>query len=213
MAIDATQLDLIMRAIGDVGRALSAGYPDLLIQKNTQAMPDEFWIERPNSAEIAKHHGIAGPVYDSRAFFRGMGFELDIIDRAVLEGSERVVDLNAPQELGEYDLVIDPGTIEHCFNIAQAAANLAGAVKVGGIISQAVPMAMFNHGYYNLNPIWFIDFYKSNGFELEMMLIRCGDWIMNNVTGKRMAGVPDGAVNVITARRKEKRPIVWPQQA
>ena len=211
MAVDAIQLDLIQRA-GWKGRALSAGYPDLLIRKN-DALPSEAWIERPNSAALAQHHGWSGPIYDSRAIFKALGYELDVIDRAKLEGSESVVDLNQPQELGEYDLVIDPGTIEHCFNVAQAAKNLAEAVKVGGIISQAVPMAMFNHGYYNLNPVWFIDLYKANGFRLEFHLLRVGDWIMNNVTGKRMGNVPDGAVNVILARRLEKRPIVWPQQA
>ena len=211
MAIDVIQFDLIARA-GGKGRALSAGYPDLLIRKSTDALPEECWVERPDSAALAEHHGWNGPIYDSRAIFRGLGYELDVIDRAKLEGSERVIDLNEPQELGEYDLVIDPGTIEHCFNVAQAAKNLADAVKVGGIISQAVPMSMFNHGYYNINPVWFVDFYRANGFRLEFQLIRCGDWIMNNVTSQRMTNIPDGAVNVTIARRIEKKPIVWPQQ-
>lgn len=211
MAIDVIQFDLIARA-GGSGKALSAGYPDLLIRKSADALAEEFWVERPDSAAVAKHHGVDGPIYDSHAIFRGIDYELDVIDRAVLQGSERVVDLNEPQELGEYDLVVDPGTIEHCFNIAQAAKNLAEAVKVGGLICQAVPMSMFNHGYYNLNPVWFIDFYKANGFRLEFQLIRVDDWIMNNVSGKRMSGIPDGAVNVTLARRIEKRPIVWPQQ-
>lgn len=210
MAIDAFQFNMIAGS-GVQGKALSAGYPDLLLERS-DALPDKFWTVREDSQRVASHHGIQGPIYDSHDVFLGMGLNLFVIDRAVLQGTERVVDLNEPQDLGEFDLVIDPGTIEHCFNIAQAAKNLAEAVKVGGVISQAVPMSMFNHGYYNLNPIWFHDFYSQNGFDLEQIALRRGPWVMPNVGPERMRGVEDGTVVLVLARRTEKKTIQWPQQ-
>jgi hypothetical protein len=110
-----------------------------------------------------------------------MGLKLSVIDRVAHTGCEEIVDLNERTSLPRlpfsdnmdgFDLVIDPGTSEHCFNIPQALVNLAGAVKVGGVISQALPMSMFNHGYWNVNPVALLDFYELNGFAIERMVIR-----------------------------------------
>ena len=196
------------------GRALSAGYPDLLVDQKDIPVAQAFKVVRPDSDAVCKHHSVTGPVLDTGVVFQGMGLSLDVIDREKLQGCERVVDLNEPQELGEYDLVIDPGTSEHCFNIAQAAKNLAGAVKVGGYISQAIPMSMFNHGYYNVNPVWFLDFYEANGFHIEQIYCRDRDNIINAKPDRsRYMGVPDGAVTICTARRVAVQPFVWPQQS
>lgn len=222
MAIDLHHWKMILAA-NVKGRALSAGYPDMLVD-----FPDA--PKRADSAEIAAHHGVKHAIADSVEVFRSAGLELTVIDRAVYRGGEIVVDLNnrpLPDEddgspygirLDDpdgYDLVIDPGTSEHCFNIAQALVNLADAVKVGGVISQALPMAMFNHGYWNVNPVALLDFYEENGFAIERMVIRHGGGIFEPKEaerGMRMKDVPDGAVNIITARRLEKRPFRWPQQ-
>lgn len=223
MAIDLAHWKMILAA-GVKGKALSAGYPDLLIK--WEEIPDPILgghlLPRHDSEQIAKHHGFAGPIFDAVKVFAHMGLELEVIDRAVLRGGERVVDLNQAggtyqeaQYLGEYDLVIDPGTSEHCFNIPQALVNLAGAVKVGGVISQALPMSMFNHGYWNINPVALLDFYEANGFQIEKMVIRHPSGVFEPPPadrGRRMKGVPEGAVNIITARRLEKKPFTWPQQ-
>lgn len=198
------------------GKCLSAGYPDLLVPLEdlkvaTQNGEGEIY-ERPESKDLQAYHGFNEPIYDSAQVFGAIGLELHVIDRERLQGCESIVDLNRPASLGEYDLVIDPGTLEHCFNIAQAAVNLAGAVKVGGYISQAVPMSMFNHGYYNLNPVWFLDFYENNGFKIERLFVRHVEGVFENVTRQRLKAVPEEAVIVMLAKRERKKDFEWPQQ-
>ena len=222
MAIDKEHFRQIV-ACNVQGRALSAGYPDLLIHL-PKLKP------RPDSDKVAAHHGVKHPIADSVEVFAGLGLTLEVIDRKVIQGCEHVVDLNERPTLDEdygtpeairlgefwdYDLVIDPGTSEHCFNIAQALLNLADAVKVGGCIVQALPITMVNHGYWNVNPVALVDFYEQNGFQIEDFVIRHPGGIFNPPVEKRhwrMSPVPDGAVTVLTARRLEKREFRWPQQ-
>lgn len=195
-----------IKATGARGVALSAGYPDLLID------PEDFPI-RENTDYLQKHHGWGKPVPESEPVFQSIGLTLSVIDRARYQGSERVVDLNDRLDLGSFDLVIDPGTIEHCFNIPQALANLAGAVKVGGYISHSTPMAMFGHGFYNVNPELFWAFYRTNGFEIEHLSIVDinGEHKDINVVG-RLKNVQDGAVVLCVAKRVREQNFVWPQQ-
>lgn len=223
MAIDINQWEMI-EAAKVKGRALSAGYPDLLIHFPEAPV-------RPDSDEIARHHNAKHPIADSHAVFRELGLELDVIDRAVIRGCEKVVDLNENEDTaswdgdvvryplsfirGPYDLVIDPGTSEHCFNIAQALVNLANAVKVGGVISQALPTTMVNHGYWNVNPVALVDFYEFNGFEIEDLVIRAPREVFKparNERAMRMKGVPEESVTIITARRLKDQEFRWPQQ-
>jgi hypothetical protein len=69
MAIDVHQFRMIVAA-GVKGRALSAGYPDLLVPKEELAKAlqdgDGTIHERPDSQELQAHHGFNGPIYDSR---------------------------------------------------------------------------------------------------------------------------------------------------
>ncbi|MCR4300708.1 MAG: hypothetical protein NUV51_03785 [Sulfuricaulis sp.] len=86
------------------------------------------------------------------------------------QGFEILCDLNQPAHFpAEYDLVIDPGTLEHCFNIGQAMINAASAVKVGGRIFHGSPLTMLNHGFYNLSPTLFQHFYEANGFVVDLL--------------------------------------------
>lgn len=106
---------------------------------------------------------------DSYSFFRALGHELISIDFIRRTGTEIHVDLNYPIEqkyFAQFDFIIDPGTIEHCFNIAQVMENLINFVKVGGYIYHCVPMLMINHGYYNFSPRFFKEYYELNGFEI-----------------------------------------------
>lgn len=215
MAIDLAHWRMIV-ATGAKGLALSAGYPDLLVPKEEIQKAliegDGEIRERHDSQELQAHHDFKGPIYDSRQVFKAIGLDLRVIDRELHEGCEAIVDLNEPWGDYEWDLVIDPGTSEHCFNIPQALVNLAGAVRVGGVISQALPMAMFNHGYWNVNPVALLDFYETNGFKVEKMVIRHPRGIFEPVGRSRYNAVPDGSVNIINARRIEKKPFTWPQQ-
>lgn len=94
---------------------------------------------------------------------------LHCVDIKRHKGNEIVADINYPQEFGRYDLVLDPGTVEHCFNIGRALINAAKSVRLGGRVIHGSPVSMVNHGYYNLCPMVLRDFYETNGFEVEFV--------------------------------------------
>lgn len=211
MAIDLLQFKLIQKSSAK-GSCLSAGYPDLLVKMSDIA---HGLKPRADTAQAQHMHSWPHEMADSRDVFAIMGLSLRVIDRAKLQGCEDVVDLNVPQDLGEYDLVIDPGTSEHVFNVPQSLVNLAQAVKVGGVISQALPVSMHNHGYWNVTLAGLNDFYEQNGFAIEDMLIRHdhGTWTPKpDERTRRMMGVPENSVAVVTARRLTKEVFKWPQQ-
>ena len=151
------------------GRVLSLGYPDLLI---TDAEAEQYFGIRPTKfTDRAVRHSMAGQIPESREFFSLLGAELTCVDVQKFDGVDVVADLNHPQDLGQYDLVIDPGTVEHCFNVGTAILNAANAVKVGGSILQGGPLSMMNHGFYNLNPTLFYDLYTQNGWDVKINIV------------------------------------------
>lgn len=148
-------------------RVLSLGYPDLLVP--AQAVKEMFGFEPQKFTNAARRHGTRYPLPETQHVMERVCAEFVCVDVARFAGVERIADLNFPQDLGTFDLVIDPGTLEHCFNIGQAMMTAAGSVRVGGRILHLSPMTMINHGFYNLCPTFFADFYAQNGFAIEVM--------------------------------------------
>lgn len=146
---------------------LSLAYPDILLSFDeatayTGAKPTQF-------TDAGSIHGIHHRLPETREFFDALGCEFRCVDFAEGLNADAVIDLNYPVDLGQFDVVIDPGTTEHCFNIAQAMINSAGAVAVGGYIVHETPRAMPEHGFYNLNRTFYFDFYGQNGWEIERL--------------------------------------------
>ena len=205
---------------------LSLGYPDIL------ALPEElaalFGAEllpafefRDDSSQIARWHGLpeSTRIVEAEHFLALLGYDLEVLDVVQARGGERVHDLNEPvpaQLHQRYALVIDPGTLEHCFNIAQAAKNLAEMVALGGCVFHGNPLNMFNHGFYNLNPTWYHDFYVANGFTVQLVEgvaqpTRQLTRFEVPLTG-RFTGVPPESSLYVLARRDTDRPVHWPTQ-
>ena len=91
----------------------------------------------------------------------------DVFDFQTYEGSEYIIDLNEPipeEHQRRYDFIIDAGTTEHVFDYAQALRNCATMTKQHGFIYHGVPMNYPNHGFYNICPTLYYDFYEDNGF-------------------------------------------------
>lgn len=110
-----------------------------------------------------------GAAVDQEALFRGLGFDsVESIDVYDAEKPTYILDLNRPvpaQMHGQYDLVYDGGTLEHCFNPAEALSNAARLVKPGGRVIHHVPINNWvDHGFYQFSPTLFFDFYETNGF-------------------------------------------------
>jgi len=125
------------------------------------------------------------PPIDPWTYFGGLGFERVItIDASAWEGCDQICDLNRvlPANLIECaDLVVDPGTLEHVFNIRQALDNVARMLKVGGVAFHHNPLNWGNHGFYNLSPAFFHDAYEASGFDS----VTCGSRTTGDDTAHR----------------------------
>ncbi|HUQ28738.1 MAG TPA: hypothetical protein VM051_09100 [Usitatibacter sp.] len=235
MAIDALYLGYLKQAI-DRHRAASGGarmrglflaYPDLIVPRAAlaQILGEDAIAgiaQRSDAASIWAYHGLAGvadPMYDSVAIFERLGVDATVIDAARLRGMERIVDLNFPLPVDlarTFDLVVDTGTCEHCFNVAQAFVSACDALVAGGILVHAAPLTRINHGFWSFNPTVYPDFFEDNGFELQLL---------TGVTGTIAQGfrpfavepfgrfeAPNGAGLYVVAQRREVRDLRWPVQ-
>lgn len=239
MAISGVAFDLFARVLKDVlprlaesgcagrpVRLLSLGYIDFIVSKDHvarlfgQAVADQVEV-REDSSAIAAWHGARASVIDADTFYRALGIEARYLDIAAIRGGEIIQDLNqplAPELRGQFDLLIDSGTLEHCFNVGQAMANVALALRVGGIVHHGNPLLMLNHGFFNFSPAFYHDFYRANGFKLLDMYVvepQPGDKLrLWPAHGAKRIRLPDGAERVIQvlAQKVEERPIAWPTQ-
>jgi hypothetical protein len=145
--------------------------------------------------------------------------EVDVVDVIRHFGIERVIDLNEPQEWPRaYGLVINPGTLEHCFNIGVAWANVWRALAVGGVVMHVAPATMLNHGFWNVSPIALHDWCGANGGKIIDLRFA--------LNGKGTAVIPERQENVATGRqrlpsevvmyglceRTAVLPMTWPSQ-
>jgi hypothetical protein len=234
MAIDALYLQCLRQAIdrrrGEAGarlRGLLLAYPDMIVPRAAlaQAIGEEALAavpQRPDAAQTWEYHGLAGigdPLYESLAVLDRLGVDCTVVDAARLRGMERIVDLNLPLPgdlARSFDLVVDTGTCEHCFNVAQAFVNACEALDVNGMLVHAAPLTRINHGFWSFNPTIYPDFFEANGFELQLLTgvrgnIREGLHPFNVDPFARFDAPGEAALYVV-AQRRELRPLAWPVQ-
>ena len=114
----------------------------------------------------------AEPIVSDRLFFTALGFEtVDAVDIGDHEGANLIFDLNADDIRShipdEYDLVLDCGTMEHVFDVARVFRHLFEVTRIGGHIIHIMPGNNFyDHGFYQLSPTLFRDYYFHNKFDL-----------------------------------------------
>jgi SAM-dependent methyltransferase len=118
---------------------------------------------------------IASPRVDDRTLFTALGFsEVASIDYSDYEGATHIFDLNQPdlpEKLkGQFDVVLDSGTLEHVFHVPNALKNICAMVKVGGrIIMQTPSSNHFDHGFYMFSPTLFFDYFTANRFAIDTL--------------------------------------------
>ena len=222
MALSISQTRALASIIKPGMKIASMGYPDVIVPLDklvglfslSFSIGDDLQI-REDSEAICKRHGLPQrPIPDAHSLFRLLNCELDVYDIVKERGCEILCDLNEPMESAlTYDIVLDVGTVEHCFNIAQAMMNMAGLVKEDGYIIHENPFNWGNHGFYNLNPTFFADFYEANGFELIACVLATKDGQTANVSLTSRFKFTDGEVNIFTmARRAKIQPFIYPIQ-
>jgi SAM-dependent methyltransferase len=80
-----------------------------------------------------------------------------------------LADLNWPLEPhpGQFDLIVDGGTSEHVFNVAQCWATIHSLCKPGGFIFFEKPHDGYReHGFFNFQGTFFHDVAATNSYEL-----------------------------------------------
>lgn len=102
--------------------------------------------------------------------------DLSALDRSPYEGANLTHDLNQPlpPELeGQFDAVIDSGTLEHVFNVPVAIASCMKLVRRGGTLFITSPANnMCGHGFYQFSPeLFFRLFHDVNGYSLTRLVL------------------------------------------
>ena len=215
MALSVSQTAALGGILKPGMRIASMGYPDLIAP-----IPDIPGLTyRDDSEAICKRHGLSPrQIPDAGSYFGLMGCKLDVYDIVRERGCEIICDLNNRLDpvlkAFNYDIVLDVGSVEHCFNIGQAMMNMAGMVKMGGYILHENPFNMPNHGFYNLNPTFFSDFYNANGFELLECKLVTKDGCSADVPLTKRFKYGEGECNVFAmARRTSIQSFVFPVQS
>ena len=178
MGISRGAIKLIASSLGAVshrGNAITFG-----VQKIEAGRADLLTLFQAVDIMPIDHHSQNGkdiqrPVHQSE-LFEMLGFEtVDSIDYYADERPSHVLDLNEPVPAtmeGQYSLVYDGGTMEHCFDPPRVLRNAVLLAKPGGTVVHHVPMNNWvNHGFYQFSPTLFFDFYASCGFEDMTMKI------------------------------------------
>ena len=234
MAINFLYLQILKQTIdlarsrGDqIAKAGCLSYPDLLVPKHDlERLLGADVVSRiairPDAAELRKKYGYKdafGPIYATESLLPEFGIEPVFYDIARLRGVEQILDLNEPlpAELkGAFDIVIDTGTLEHCFNVGNAWRSMCAMVRQGGWLLTTAPLSMCNHGFWNFSPTAYYDFLTQNGFKIKFLR---GYFPFNLSKGfvdispvQRFDMEPE-MMQLCVARREELKELVWPVQS
>lgn len=206
----------VLKDVLPAKRVLMLGYQDLLvgIDEVKKLFPLRDWSDPVFNPESQKWHNLPFIPVDAMWFFERMGSQLTIVDKIKHRGNEIDVDLNYPADLGAHDLVIDAGTIEHCMNIGQALMNCANAVAVGGHIFHETPLNMMNHGFYNVNPTLYYDFYVRNNWAIKQLFAANSQGFIQIPRTQRFQLPPEAgemSIHVLVERLVADKP-VWQTQ-
>lgn len=187
MAINGSEIKIIKYLIDNAQarikrrpRVLALGYPDVLAVEETFSrleLPVEWKSipKRPDGPAVWKGHGRGlgnYPMCESKALINALGGDCIVIDAIRWGQEDEIINLNQPltnqqkEKLGDFDIIIDPGTVEHCFNIAQAFISIVDLLAPLGFVYHQAAVAFPNHGFWSISPTAFFDFYESRRFIL-----------------------------------------------
>lgn len=158
--------------------------------------------------------------------YRRLGFtQASYVDVSDYEGADIILDLGAagivPELEGAFDLVFDCGTLEHVFHLPNALRNVVHMTATGGHVLHLVLMDNgVDHGFYQLSPTLFFDWFEAAGLEvLEAAALRfdaadfrASDWSVRHVRrgtfGAGELGLAGGSTSLfmVLARKNREAP-------
>jgi hypothetical protein len=133
------------------------------------------------------------------------------------------LDLNEPVVLDRrFDVVINNGTAEHIFNVAQVFKTVHEYTLPGGMMIHESPFTGWvDHGFYSLQPTLFFDLAEFNGYRIACMVIQdLSNQTITQVVSRddlyeltRTKKLPENSM-LLTAFKKddEDRPFATPAQ-
>lgn len=208
MGIKSSSLSVIAKI--KAKEVLSLSYPDLVMSVDECEQVTGIRATKFNDAN--KWHGKTYQLPETIEIFSKLGMSLTCVDIVASRDVEQVIDLNYPHDLGKYDLVLDCGTTEHCFNIGQALMNAANSVRENGYILHTPPLSMVNHGFYCLQPTLFHDFYTQNGWEVQFIAGEINNkWF--ELPAVSRVQVPAEASLIVLAKRTNSQALKYPMQS
>jgi len=161
-------------------------------------------VTEDDSKDIALTYGVQKMNYSkyssTEEFLHLLGYEqVESVDVLSKESPTIIHDLNTeiPDNLrNRYSLVLDSGTLEHCFDVKEVLYNTVKFLKVGGRVIHINPYNDFiRHGFFQFTENLYYDFYDVNGF---------GDFNMRIVKNKNNAKL----VCFTSIKMEEKEPEV-----
>lgn len=201
-------------------KILCLGYPDFLVdEQHLISMFGKEFVdnipEEPMSDAVRKwHKSSLTRIFDPIWIFKHFGFDAVVFDLISHRGFETLVDLNEPistLHFEQFDLIIDTGTLEHCFNVGQAFKNICSTVKKDGIFITAAPISKLNHGYWNFGTIVHTDGFTQNGFEILKTTYTCSKNIIDPASLSWKNIQPKTIVTTV-AKRIAVTDWIWPTQ-
>ena len=133
-------------------------------------------------------------------FREALGFDdVTSIDFSAYEGASIIQDIGAPLSpglVGQFDLAVDGGTLEHVFNFPVAVGNLMRLVRVGGAVYTQNPCnSLAGHGFYQFSPeLMYRVFSRQNGFKISFVRIAMArNLSVEQTTGQHVYDVADPA--------------------
>lgn len=150
--------------------------------KQLQEIAKEFSFQLTDPGEISLSHNPEGKkrgCINDLCLFKSLGFSsCKSLDCSPYEGADYIFDLNSqevPEEMrGQFDVIVDGGTVEHVFHLPNALKNIFVMLRPGGRIIHLTPASNhIDHGFYMFSPSLFWEFYRVNQFKIHSMdLIR-----------------------------------------
>lgn len=177
MGISIGPFHFLLRCKINYGRTLVLGRQELRLPASRVAIKEVLHELRPD-IDVDTFYGER---YADSLFLALGATELSYMDASDYEGARLIHDLNQPvpkEWWGQYDTVIDGGTLEHVFHIPNALASIAHLLKVGGtFISMTTANNWLGHGFYQFSPELMFRFCDMFGFEAEKIefYVRMGD--------------------------------------
>lgn len=152
-----------------------------------------------------------------------MSFDTDpeAITRNALNFDLNWMAASAPS-LGKFGIVINHGTAEHIFNIANVFKVMHDAGEVGGLMIHESPFTGWtSHGFYNLQPTLFYDIAHENAYEMVLVAtehLRSRTWAEwksheDILAAKHCDQLPDHAMLFVAMRKTQDGPFAIPTQA